>query len=243
MARKRPLPVLFEEETKAVNIRMDPITGKKPDQKPEEGRNTPAVPYVPSPPSAPSAEENKDVPASKPPQFHSDYAQEAQELYRQLQERKDFSYDPSQDENYLRERENYRAQARLAQEDAAGQAAALTGGYGSSYAGTVGQQAYNSRMAAFDSRASELYAQALAAYIRRGEALEGRYARASEQMNQDRERYEAALQDYRQEQSDQYSRMMQWRKLLGHAPSYSELRGLGLTSDQIRLVLGEGAVQ
>jgi hypothetical protein len=51
----------------------------------------------------------------------------------------------------------YQKQARLGMEDAIGRAAALTGGYGSSYAQAVGQQAYYNQMDKLDDRILDLY--------------------------------------------------------------------------------------
>ena len=51
----------------------------------------------------------------------------------------------------------YQKQARLGMEDAIGRASALTGGYGSSYAQGVGQQAYYNQMDKLDDRILDLY--------------------------------------------------------------------------------------
>lgn len=51
----------------------------------------------------------------------------------------------------------YQKQARLGMEDAIGRASALTGGYGSSYAQAVGQQAYYNQMDKLDDRILDLY--------------------------------------------------------------------------------------
>lgn len=51
----------------------------------------------------------------------------------------------------------YHKQGRKAMEDAIGRAAALTGGYGNSYAQAVGQQAYYNQMDKLDDRIIDLY--------------------------------------------------------------------------------------
>jgi hypothetical protein len=58
----------------------------------------------------------------------------------------------------------YQKQARLGMEDAIGRASALTGGYGSSYAQAVGQQAYYNQMDKLDDRILDLYNIAYAQY-------------------------------------------------------------------------------
>jgi hypothetical protein len=52
---------------------------------------------------------------------------------------------------------NYEKQAKLGMEDAIGRAAALTGGYGNSYAQSVGQQAYYNQMDKLNDRMVDLY--------------------------------------------------------------------------------------
>ena len=59
---------------------------------------------------------------------------------------KNFSYDINKDALYQQYADLYAKQGKLAMEDAMGQAAALTGGYGNSYAQTVGQQNYQQYM-------------------------------------------------------------------------------------------------
>jgi hypothetical protein len=52
---------------------------------------------------------------------------------------------------------NYEKQAKMGMEDAIGRAAALTGGYGNSYAQSVGQQAYYNQMDKLNDRMLDLY--------------------------------------------------------------------------------------
>lgn len=77
------------------------------------------------------------------------YTEQIDSLFAELQNRGDFSYNPSADPSYQAYSEKYRNLGRGAAADALGSAAALTGGQLNSYALTASQQAqdsYNSKM-------------------------------------------------------------------------------------------------
>ena len=74
------------------------------------------------------------------PVYTPQYEDELASLREQLGSRKSFSYDAMSDPVYLASREQYLRDGELAMRDAMGRSAALTGGYGSSYGESVGQQ-------------------------------------------------------------------------------------------------------
>lgn len=82
-----------------------------------------------------------------------------------------FSYDINTDQMYAMYRDQYLKNAQQAQQDAAAQAAGLTGGYGSTYASAIGQQAYSTEMDKLDAKASELYENAYNRYQEEGQNL------------------------------------------------------------------------
>ena len=63
-------------------------------------------------------------------------------------------------------------------QDTMGQAAALTGGYGSSYAQTAGQQTYQNYMQQLQEQLPELYNMELQRYNQEGENLSNQFALA-----------------------------------------------------------------
>ena len=87
-----------------------------------------------------------------------------------------FSYDLNSDPMYQQYKDMYTQQGQLAMLDTMGQAAALTGGYGSSYGQSVGQQAYQSYLQQLNDVVPELYGQAWNRYQAEGEELYNRYA-------------------------------------------------------------------
>ncbi|MBR6050762.1 MAG: hypothetical protein IKP68_06110, partial [Clostridia bacterium] len=78
-------------------------------------------------------------------------------LENSLLNRPKFSYDVDGDSLYQMYKDKYIKGAKLAMQDTMGQAAALTGGYGNSYAATVGNQAYQSYLGQLNDVIPELY--------------------------------------------------------------------------------------
>lgn len=89
--------------------------------------------------------------------------------------RKDFTYDLNGDALYQQYKDNYITQGKLAMMDTMGQAAAMTGGYGNSYAASVGNQVYQSTLQNLNNIVPELYQLAMDRYNLEGEQLNTRY--------------------------------------------------------------------
>lgn len=87
--------------------------------------------------------------------------------------RKKFSYDLNGDALYQQYKDNYINQGKMAMMDTMGQAAAMTGGYGNSYAATVGNQAYQASLQNLNNMIPELYKLALDSYNAEGDRLAG----------------------------------------------------------------------
>ena len=83
---------------------------------------------------------------NKPQGYNSKYGTQIDAIMEQIQNPKDFKYSFNGDELFKTYADRYAEDARQASMNAMGQAAALTGGYGSSYAEQVGNQAYNEKM-------------------------------------------------------------------------------------------------
>ena len=90
--------------------------------------------------------------------------------------REDFSYDINSDALYKQYAEQYRNMGKLAMEDTMGRAAAMTGGYGNSYAATVGNQAYQAYLGELNDVIPELYQMALQKYTMEGEQIDSNLA-------------------------------------------------------------------
>lgn len=91
------------------------------------------------------------------PSYSSPYSSQIDDLLDSILNREDFSYDVDSDPLYQQYRAQYVREGDRAMRDTMGQAAALTGGYGSSYASTAGTQANDYYMSQLNDRVPELY--------------------------------------------------------------------------------------
>lgn len=139
--------------------------------------------------------------AAKPGDYSSPWQAELSEALNSILGRKGFSYDLAGDALYRQYRESYANQGRMAMLDTMGQAAALTGGYGNSYAQTVGQQTYQGYLQGLNDKIPELYRLAQDRYDRDGQALYNRYALLDSQESRSYSRYQDALGAWNQERA------------------------------------------
>lgn len=108
---------------------------------------------------------------NKPADYSSSYQDQIDELLSQITNRKAFQYDYASDPLYQQYADNYQRQGKLAMQDTMGQAAALTGGYGNTYATTAGQQMYNQYMQQLNDIIPELQQNAYGMYADEGDRL------------------------------------------------------------------------
>lgn len=92
------------------------------------------------------------------------YADSVKNALNKLENYGDFKYDLNGDILYQQYKNQYINQGKLAMADTIGQASALTGGYGNSYAATAGNQAYQSYLTKLNDIVPSLYSLALDKY-------------------------------------------------------------------------------
>lgn len=109
------------------------------------------------------------------PTYKDPYEEKLKGYLQQIDERKPFQYDVGSDALYQQLLDNYEQQGKLAMEDTMGKAAAMTGGYGNSYAQTVGQQVYSQHMQQLNDTVPDLYGMALDRYQQEGQDLRNKY--------------------------------------------------------------------
>lgn len=144
----------------------------------------------------------EQVKASKPGAYQSRWDDELTSLYDQIRNRKKFSYDMGTDPLYQQYREQYQRLGRLAMQDTMGQAAALTGGYGSTYGEQVGQQAYNAYLQNINDIVPQLQQQAYQRYQDEGTDLYSQYSLVKGRDDTDYGRYRDTVSDYYSDLSD-----------------------------------------
>lgn len=83
---------------------------------------------------------------TRPADYVSQYQPKIKDVMDQLDGMKEFDYDPDADTAYQQYKSQYTRSAKLANQNAQANAAAQTGGYGSSYGTQAGQNAYTATM-------------------------------------------------------------------------------------------------
>ena len=96
-------------------------------------------------------------------------------LLNDFMNREDFEYDVDKDQMFQQALASAMNSGKSAMQDTMGQAAALTGGYGSTYATTAGNQAYNAFIEDAYNNLPEYYNMALAAYEAEGQQMLQQY--------------------------------------------------------------------
>lgn len=121
--------------------------------------------------------------ANKPGAFVYKNQEAFDALGQQIHNYKPFSYDINGDAIYQQYKDKYIQQGKMAMADTMGQAAAMTGGYGNSYAATVGNQAYQAQLQNLNDIIPELYQMALDRYKMDKDDLYNRYGLYSDEYN------------------------------------------------------------
>jgi hypothetical protein len=156
----------------------------------------------------------------KKPLYGGSYDEQILDTYSQMQNRPAFSYDLDGDALYQQYKDRYTQNAKLAMKDTMGQAASLTGGYGSSYAQGVGQQRYDETMRGLTDMIPSLEKSAYQRWRDQGSDLQQRYSML---MNMGAAERSTA--------QDAYSNLYALIGSTGYQPSPEELAAAGMTQE------------
>lgn len=115
------------------------------------------------------------------------YTDQINSMMDEIMNREKFSYDVDSDMLFQQYLASSMASGKMAMQDTMGQAAALTGGYGSTYATAAGNQQYNAYIQDAYNNLPEYYNMALEAYQMEGEEM---YKQLSMLNDADRTEYE-----------------------------------------------------
>lgn len=186
---------------------------------------------------------------------------QATAIYDKIMNRGEFSYDVNKDKLYQQYRDLYAQMGRGAMEDTMGQAATLTGGYGSTYSQNAGQQAYNAYLQKLNEVVPELYNAAYDRYNQEGQNLMNLYSMARSNADSAYERdynqwynrlqLERSDEDatYNRHQTEEQKKLTQeetdyerkqnaWSRLsslittTGYQPSNDELAAAGMSANE-----------
>lgn len=161
-----------------------------------------------------------DAARGQAPTYNDTYGDQLSALYAEITGRDPFRYDLDSDPLYQQYRDQYMMQGQQAMMDAMGQAAALTGGYGSTYSQAVGQQQYNAYLQDLNQIVPDLYQNAYNRWLSEGDRLTQQYGILSDLSDRDYGMYRDQVSDYwtgvdyAQQQADlEYNRgLAEWER-------------------------------
>ncbi len=189
------------------------------------------------------------------PTYAGTYDKQIADLYDRIQNREKFSFDLDGNALYQQYKDKAVQGGKLAMRDTMGRAAALTGGYGSSYGQAVGQQAYDAQLQKLNDVIPELYQQAYQQYKDEGTDLQQQYAMAGKLAADEYGKYRDEVSDWQYErawdkqqeelaynrqkaeeeqaysrQQDAYKQLYQMIAGTGYQPTEAELKAAGMSS-------------
>lgn len=179
------------------------------------------------------------------PVYTDQYDAKINALYDQITGRGNFNYDLNADALWKQYQDSYTQMGKQAMRDSMGKAAALTGGYGSSYGMAVGQQQYDQYLQSLGDVVPELYESAYQKWNDEGDRLIQQYGMLTDREAQDYARYQdeynkwltersyadAKAEDALDRQSSNLD-MLQYMISIGYTPTAQEIADAGLTPDQ-----------
>lgn len=187
------------------------------------------------------------------PSFSGSYDDEIGRLYDRIINREGFRYDMNSDPLYMSYRDRYAREGRLAMKNTMGQAAALTGGYGSSYSQAVGQEQYGAYLEKLGNVMPQLYSAAYSRYKSEGDALSEKYAMAVKRGESEYNRYRDRFSDakaqqelgYKLEQQDYERQQKAFQTLMslisstGYEANEDDLKQSGMSQAQADAIRNE----
>lgn len=130
------------------------------------------------------------------PIYANSYEDEIREVYDSIVNREQFTYDVNADALYNQYKDQYVSLGKLAMQDTMGQTAAMTGGYGNSYAASVGNQAYQSYLSQLNQVVPELYSMAYDRYRDEGQDMLNQYSMLGDMRDTEYNQYLNELNQY-----------------------------------------------
>ena len=145
--------------------------------------------------------------AAKPADYVSQYAPMMQEAMSQYTNQKPFAYDVNADALYQQMKDRYIQGGQMAMKDTMGQASALTGGYGNTYAQTAGQQQYNQYLQGLNDNIPALQDRAYQRYQDEGSKYLNQFNLAGQMEQFDYGKYRDTFGDWQNQRAFDYGGM------------------------------------
>lgn len=166
--------------------------------------------------------------ANRPGAWVDPYQDRYMDYLSKYENRDPFSYDFNSDALYQQYKDQYIQQGQMAMMDTMGQAATMTGGYGNSYAQSVGQQTYNQYLNKLNEIIPQLNQMAYDRYQQEGQELLDMYGIYKGLSDQSYGRYQDDVDNWYREDArltDNYNTVygQEWDKYsLGYNTSWDE---------------------
>lgn len=153
------------------------------------------------------------------------YTDQISQLIKDFQSREKFSYDSATDPLFQQMLGSAMQSGNLAMQDTMGQAAALTGGYGSSYSQAVGNNAYNQYLQEAYNNLPEYYQLAMDAYNMEGQNMLNQISLLDAADSKEYDRMFNAWNTNYQNAQDMYNKEYgAWRDSVADAYNYAGLQ-------------------
>ena len=215
--------------------------------------------YTPSQNVTAAQEYLKGLASKRPGDYSSQYAPQITQLYDKMMNRGQFKYDMDADPLWQQYKNSYMQTGRQAMQDTVGTMAALTGGYGNSYAQAAGQQQYQQYLLGLHDQLPALQQQAFARYQQEGQDIQNQLSIAQALDDTAYGRYRDALGDwknernyaksdyeseYEREYNDYLNRLNYWQQQ-GQLENQDYWKGqeYGLSREQMDITKGQFEMQ
>lgn len=161
--------------------------------------------------------------------YQSKWQPQINAMMDQYMNRDKFSYDVNEDALFQQLKDQYAMMGQQAMMDTMGQASALTGGYGNSYAQGVGQQAYQGYMQQLADRVPDFYQMSLNQYMNEGSQMRDNISMLMQQESVDYGQYRDLVGDQQWKDTFDYGKArdeiadQQWRETFDYSKSRDQL--------------------
>ncbi len=152
--------------------------------------------YTPGGAVTAAQEQMQSILNQKPGDYNGRYGAQLDSILEQITNPGKFHYDFNGDELFKAYADQYTQRGKQASMDAMGQASALTGGYGNSYAQAVGNQAYQQQLTNLYDRGMDLYDRAYQRWQDEQNGQRTAYQLLSDRDNTEYGRYRDTLGDW-----------------------------------------------
>lgn len=176
---------------------------------------------------------NQNQPQQTGNGYQSKWQPQINDAVNQYLKRDQFKYDVNEDALYQQMKDMYVMQGQKAMMDTMGQSAAMTGGYGNSWAQGAGQQAYQGYIQQLNDQIPDLYQMALNQYMNEGDQMAQNIGMMMDQEAFDYGRYRDQMAD----QEDAYNKLLGLMENYDYIPTAEEMAAAGMPESHMQAIM------